>query len=210
MKKTTKKSPTGAPLGNPLKFFREGGEKIKTMFKKGGYNTPTQSLTKKYNGGPGSGMGSMYAADQAYDSMMSEPAPTVVRPTPKMIDPRKYPSGPKRLPPILDDPGSIGTPPSPSTPYPSYIPPNPMNILSLPKDALYKSMENPSKPTPYKKLERKSSVNRGNPRGKDGGMMYKKGGATKATKFAALAPPFNKATAADRIAGAKKNVRKKK
>jgi hypothetical protein len=35
-----------------------------------------------------------------------------------------------------------------------------------------------------------------------------KGGATKATKFAALAPPYNKATAADRIAGAKKNARK--
>jgi len=32
----------------------------------------------------------------------------------------------------------------------------------------------------------------------------KKGGATKATKFAALAPPYNKATFADRIAGAKK------
>lgn len=38
---------------------------------------------------------------------------------------------------------------------------------------------------------------------------YKAGGATKATKFAALAKPFNKATAADRIAGAKKNARKK-
>jgi len=34
--------------------------------------------------------------------------------------------------------------------------------------------------------------------------MMKKGGATKATKFAALAPPYNKATFADRIAGAKK------
>jgi hypothetical protein len=32
----------------------------------------------------------------------------------------------------------------------------------------------------------------------------KRGGATKATKFAALAPPYNKATFADRIAGAKK------
>jgi hypothetical protein len=31
-----------------------------------------------------------------------------------------------------------------------------------------------------------------------------KGGATKATKFAALAPPYNKATFADRIVGAKK------
>jgi hypothetical protein len=42
------------------------------------------------------------------------------------------------------------------------------------------------------------------------GREMKMGGATKATKFAALAPPFNKATAADRIAGAKKNMRKKK
>jgi hypothetical protein len=40
--------------------------------------------------------------------------------------------------------------------------------------------------------------------------MYKKGGMTsKAKKFAALAPPYNKITAADRIAGAKKNSRKK-
>jgi hypothetical protein len=38
----------------------------------------------------------------------------------------------------------------------------------------------------------------------------KVGGATKATKFAALAFPYNKATAADRIAGAKKNASKKK
>jgi hypothetical protein len=36
-----------------------------------------------------------------------------------------------------------------------------------------------------------------------------KGGATKATKFAALAPPYNKATFADRIVGAKKNAKKK-
>ena len=36
---------------------------------------------------------------------------------------------------------------------------------------------------------------------------FKAGGAT--SKFAALAPPYNKATAADRIAGAKKNARKK-
>ena len=45
---------------------------------------------------------------------------------------------------------------------------------------------------------------------KKGGAVKKmaKGGATKATKFAALAPPYNKATAADRIAGAKKNKRK--
>ena len=33
---------------------------------------------------------------------------------------------------------------------------------------------------------------------------YKKGGATKAAKFAALAPPYNKATFADKIVGAKK------
>lgn len=35
-------------------------------------------------------------------------------------------------------------------------------------------------------------------------------GASKAAKFAALAPPYDKATAADRIAGAKKNARKKR
>jgi hypothetical protein len=40
------------------------------------------------------------------------------------------------------------------------------------------------------------------------GVIKKTGGATKATKFAALAPPYNKATAADRIAGAKKNKKK--
>jgi len=38
----------------------------------------------------------------------------------------------------------------------------------------------------------------------------KKGGATKNVKFAALAPPYNKATYADRIAGAKKKGAKKK
>lgn len=37
----------------------------------------------------------------------------------------------------------------------------------------------------------------------------KKGGSVKAKKFAALAPPYDKITAADRIAGAKKNARKK-
>ena len=39
--------------------------------------------------------------------------------------------------------------------------------------------------------------------------IYKAGGTTKAKKFAALAPPYDKITAADRIAGAKKNARKK-
>ena len=41
---------------------------------------------------------------------------------------------------------------------------------------------------------------------KKGGAVkkMKKGDATKATKFAALAPPYNKATFADRIVGAKK------
>ena len=41
---------------------------------------------------------------------------------------------------------------------------------------------------------------------KKGGAVkkMKTGGATKATKFAALAPPYNKATFADKIVGAKK------
>ena len=46
---------------------------------------------------------------------------------------------------------------------------------------------------------------------KKGGAVkkMKKGGATKATKFAALAPPYNKATFADKIVGAKKSAKKK-
>ncbi len=40
--------------------------------------------------------------------------------------------------------------------------------------------------------------------------MMKKGGATKATKFAALAPPYDKATFADKIVGAKKSAGSKK
>ena len=39
---------------------------------------------------------------------------------------------------------------------------------------------------------------------KKGGPVMAKGGVAKAKKFAALAPPYNKATAADRIVGAKK------
>ena len=38
----------------------------------------------------------------------------------------------------------------------------------------------------------------------------KQNGSTKAKKFAALAPPYDKATAADRIAGAKKSKSSKK
>ena len=41
-----------------------------------------------------------------------------------------------------------------------------------------------------------------------GSREFKKGGTTKAAKFAALAPPYNKATAADRIAGAKMSKKK--
>lgn len=71
---TTKKSPIGAPLGNPLKFFRESGEKRKAMFKNGGYNIPNNSLPRKDNGGPGSGMGRMYLDDLANEAMMAQPS----------------------------------------------------------------------------------------------------------------------------------------
>jgi len=49
------KMPAGAPKGmNPLEFFRKGGEQRKAMYKKGGYNTPTQNqLPKRNMGGPG-------------------------------------------------------------------------------------------------------------------------------------------------------------
>ena len=45
---------------------------------------------------------------------------------------------------------------------------------------------------------------------KGGAVKYKTGGATKAAKFAALAPPYDKATFADKIVGAKKSAGSKK
>ena len=51
-KSKQKMGPLGNPLGNPLKFFREGGEQRKAMFKNGGYKVPQQnSLPKKNMGG---------------------------------------------------------------------------------------------------------------------------------------------------------------
>lgn len=58
---------------HPLTFFREEGEKRKAMFQKGGYNMPKNELPKKFNGGPGSGMGRMAADDAAFDAMMNPP-----------------------------------------------------------------------------------------------------------------------------------------
>jgi hypothetical protein len=58
---------------HPLTFFREEGEKRKAMFQKGGYNIPKNELPKKFNGGPGSGMGRMAADDAAFDAMMNQP-----------------------------------------------------------------------------------------------------------------------------------------
>jgi hypothetical protein len=59
-------------------------------------------------------------------------------------------------------------------------------------------------------LRKINRVDKNAGRNKNDTYTYKTGGAAKATKFAALAKPFNKATAADRIAGAKKNASKKK
>jgi hypothetical protein len=53
--KSNKKGPLGqdpSHMGNPMKAFREGGQKRMAAYKKGGYNTPTQNaLPKKYMGG---------------------------------------------------------------------------------------------------------------------------------------------------------------
>ena len=59
-----------------------------------------------------------------------------------------------------------------------------------------------------------TSCKKGTVRGADGKCVmsrptFQTGGTATNKKFAALAPPYNKATAADRIAGAKKNARKK-
>lgn len=53
--KNNKKGPLGQDasyMGNPLKAFREGGEKRKAMYKNGGYNTPNTALPKRFEGGP--------------------------------------------------------------------------------------------------------------------------------------------------------------
>jgi hypothetical protein len=72
-------------------------------------------------------------------------------------------------------------------------------------DAIERILPSVAKSSTYKKtkaaIKNKADINMHG---------YKKGGATKAAKFAALAPPYNKATFADRIVGAKKNAKKKK
>ena len=93
------------------------------------------------------------------------------------------------------------------------------DILMAPGRAFAKGMQgimNTSKDLGLKFKENlpniKKSIKRGMQRLTDsekpvGG--YKKGGATKAKKFAALAPPYDKVTFADKIAGAKKRSKKK-
>lgn len=67
-------------------------------------------------------------------------------------------------------------------------------------DAYAKSIQYMNVPEDYEYRKKGGTIKR---------KKYKAGGTTKAKKFAALAPPYNKITAADRIAGAKKNARKK-
>ena len=52
--KSNKKGPLGqdpSHMGNPMKAFREGGQKRMAAYKKGGYNTPTQNALPKKNMG---------------------------------------------------------------------------------------------------------------------------------------------------------------
>jgi hypothetical protein len=177
---------------NPLEFFRKSAEARQKAFKTGGANVPKQSLPKKYKGGPGSGMGSMYSDDQAYDALMNTPTPKV--------DSTNIPS-------YKVNPSSLLRPSYKSNGYPE---PNMEREMIDRMNLQYPNKDNkgifnkPVKPGIPQLPDFPSGG------AKNGGMIYKKGGATKAKKFAALAPPFNKATAADRIVGAKKNARKKK
>jgi hypothetical protein len=120
MKNKTKKSPTGAPLGNPLKYFREGGEKRMAAYKKGGYNVPKNSLPRRDNGGPGSGMGRMAYDDAAFEAMLSENKP-VVKPT---VDYGSGPYGNTTPGPRLKDYGNQNTTPPDSVKMRNLVPPN--------------------------------------------------------------------------------------
>jgi hypothetical protein len=62
----------------------------------------------------------------------------------------------------------------------------------------------PAKPKPIPKSTGKKITTKDIYKGRNGAKLMKMGGTTKETKFAALAPPYDKATFADRIAGAKK------
>ena len=204
MKKTTKKSPTGAPLGNPLKFFREGGEKIKTMFKTGGYNVPTQSLPKANKGRAMRDMDKYLYADPVGRERVDGPGPYANPYTPKPnygpITEEEAMFRESGKPNFSNGPIVVNTP--------SSSPRGMGNTTMKPRRPIVdpmRVMPNTGKVGPYGNTTEGPI---GSYEEKNGGMM-KKGGATKSKKFAALARPFNKATAADRIAGAKKNVKKK-
>lgn len=85
-----------------------------------------------------------------------------------------------------------------------------LGIMNTSKDLGLKLKEN----LPSIKKGVKEGVKRGMKRLTDEDVRkpvggYKKGGATKTKKFAALAPPYDKVTFADKIAGAKKRSKKK-
>ena len=176
-KTTTKKSPTGAPLDNPLKFFREGGEKRKAMFKNGGYNVPKNTLPRKDNGGPGSGMGRMAADDAAFDAMINESSAPVSTPQASRPIPSR-PYGPMNGRMNIDNPmRSPGSGPSDSLSIKgNYGPPPGMGKTTMKSSGVPDTF----KVGPY------GNTTSGQiyiPEEKNGGIM-KKGGATKAKKFA--------------------------
>jgi hypothetical protein len=209
MKKTNKvkMGPLGTPLGNPLGYFNSlKGKK---------YDEPKQTLRKAQNGIEYKG--SELAKEYAKAPMVgAEPEWSYLEgQREKAAGPRtnKYINSYKPSP--YNDSSTISYNPKTKE---NINTPN-SNVMNDPRfsEAMEKTNEFYNKEknagTLYNNKGFSERMSKSEPPKGSINVVNtdkKNGGATKAKKFAALAPPYNKATFADRIVGAKKNARKKK
>jgi hypothetical protein len=205
MKKTNKvkMGPLGTPLGNPLGYFNSLKAKRSVE--------PKQTLRKAQDG---------VAVDPAYEAYKKEKQAAADKKRDTEFTPgqqfKSMGSGSTKIP---YDVFQIGA----KSPMNKYYKENPKEKTN-PERQYYTSDEYGTSKAPdpnsnfgyfsddqQKYMDAYSAQENFNntlPQNLQDKLPYKKGGATKAKKFAALAPPYNKATFADRIVGAKKNKKK--
>jgi len=205
MKKTNKvkMGPLGTPLGNPLGYFNS--QKAKRSVE------PKQTLRKAQNGA---------VVDAEYEAYKQQKQAAADKKRDTEFTPGQQGkfmgSGSTKVP---YDVWQLGA----KSPMNKYYKENPKEKTN-PERQYYKSDEYGTSKAPdpnsnfgyFSDDEQKymdaysaqEDFNNTLPQNLQDKLPYKKGGATKAKKFAALAPPYNKATFADRIVGAKKNKKK--
>jgi len=170
---------------NPLEFFRKSAEARHKAITSGNTTEPKQKLTKAQTG-------------IAVNDTINRPYNNVIDVNQKVKD--ILPSNNVPRPVILGDYNS-----KKNDIYDAYM----ESITNKPKPNTPLSPENSGTMQARSNAYQKTGGTHKMPNGKVMlNSKMKMGGTTKATKFAALAPPYNKATAADRIAGAKKNKKK--